>query len=128
MEQESLIVRRPRHEALPDSGCSITLDWIASSRRLEADLGDVSRLGLRLILDSSLPEDARIRLRLEQPANRFSATLPVTVRWSRLGDDGRWAVGCVFDQELSWELMGELFLNGILCTEEIPSDRIPDGV
>lgn len=117
MEEDSFIVRRPRHEVLDKADCRITVEWIASSRCLAAELADVSRQGLKLILDANMPNDARIRLCLEQPANRFSVTLPVTVRWSRLEDDGRWGVGCVFDRELSWELMGELFLNGILSVD-----------
>jgi hypothetical protein len=119
MADDGFIVRRPRHEVLDQADCRITVEWIASSRCLAAELADVSRQGLKLILDTRMPEDARMRLCLEQPTNRFSVTLPLTVRWSRLEDDGRWGVGCVFDRELSWELMGELFLNGILSAKSM---------
>ena len=120
-ESEGFVVRRPRHEVLDKAGCQITVEWIASARRLEADLSDVSRQGLKLVVDRHIPPDSRIRLCLEQKANRFSVTLPVTVCRSRLEDDGRWGIGGIFDRELSWELMGELFLNGILSAEAMKS-------
>lgn len=122
MSDDRFIVRRPRHEALNQADCRITIEWIASSRPLDAELADVSRFGLKLILDTEMPADARLRLCLEQAANQFHVVLPVTVRWSRLEDDGRWGVGCLFDRELSWELMGELFLNGILSVDTVTSD------
>jgi hypothetical protein len=89
---------------------------------VDAELSDVSRFGLKLILDKEMPPDARLRLSLKQTANQFHVILPVTVRWSRLEDDGRWGIGCIFDREMSWELMGELFLNGILSIDTVSSD------
>jgi hypothetical protein len=128
MDDYEFVVRRPRHEAISDSGCLVTVEWIGGSHVVSAELGDVSRQGLKLIVDGQFPEGVQIRLHLEQPSTHFHVTLPGTVRWSHLQDDGRWAAGCLFDQELSWELMGELFLNGILSADEIPDDRIPDRV
>lgn len=128
MEDHSFVVRRPRHEALPNHGCTVTLEWIASARPLEADLVDLSRQGLKLVLDAKLPAEARLKLKLVQPANRFTLNIPVTVRWSRQENSERWAAGCIFDQELSWEVMGEMFLNGILCTDEIPHDQLADSL
>jgi hypothetical protein len=119
MEEDRFIVRRPRHEALPNSTCRVIVEGTGSERAWDAELTDVSRQGLKLLLDANLPQDARVCLCLEQPANQFSVTLACTVRWSRLQDDGRWGAGCIFDQELSWELMGELFLHGILSADSL---------
>lgn len=119
MSDDRFIVRRPRHEVTDDSNCRITVEWSANSQRFAAELADVSRNGLKLLLDCEIPHDTRLQLCLEQLANRFSVTLPVTVRWSHLEDDGRWGIGCIFDHELTWELMGELFLNGILSVDKV---------
>ena len=126
MDEERFIERRPRHEVLDRADCRITVQWIGCSRPWEAELADVSRQGLKLVLGAELPEQARAQLCLAQPANDFSVTLPVTVRWSRLQDDGRWSAGCIFDRELSWELMGELFLNGILSAETMCPGHNPN--
>lgn len=126
MTDHPFVVRRPRHEAIPGHGCSLTLEWIASARPLDVELVDLSRQGLKLHLDAKLPVDARLKLKIVQPANQFTLNVPVTVRWSRQDESGRWSAGCLFDQELSWEAMGELFLNGILCTDEIPHDQLAD--
>jgi hypothetical protein len=125
MSDDQFIVRRPRHEVLPGTTCRITVDWIGSDRAWDVDLTDVSRQGLKLLIDTKLPEDSAIHLCLEQPANQFSITLACTVRWCRLQDDGRWGAGCIFDQELSWELMGELFLNGILSADSVLPGHCP---
>jgi hypothetical protein len=128
MDDYEFIVRRPRHDAVSDSGCLVTAGLPGGSDIMCADLGDVSRLGLKLILDSHIPADTQLQLHLEQPATQFQVTLSITVRWSRIQDNGRWAAGCIFDRELSWELMGELFLNGILSADEIPDDRVADRI
>lgn len=122
---DEFVVRRPRHEVLEGSGCEVTVQWIASEAPLIADLGDVSRHGLRLVLDAEIPGESRLRVRLKQPTNAFELVLTMTVRWACLQDDGRWTAGCEFDQQLSWETMGEMFLNGILSAEELPSDHLP---
>ena len=71
--------------------------------------------------------DARARVLREQAmANTMAGdavdvTLPGTVRWLRACGPEQWTTGCLFDQAVSYELMGELFLSGIL--EMRPSDR-----
>jgi hypothetical protein len=128
MSDDRFIVRRPRHEVVDKAECQITIEWVGSSEPLEAELSDVSRFGLKLILDTEMPQDARLQLSLEHTANDFHVVLPVTVRWSHLEDGGRWGVGCIFDREMSWELMGELFLNGILSIDTVARDvSVPRG-
>jgi hypothetical protein len=128
MEDSRFIERRPRHEVLDENDCRITVQGSGSPDQWDAELADVSRQGLKLILAARLPEDSRAELCLEQPANQFRVALPVTVRWARVMDDGRWSAGCIFDQELSWELMGELFLNGILSAETMSDGKRPEPV
>lgn len=119
---EDFIIRRPRHGATIDSNSQVVAELCIGSRSVPAELADLSRLGLKLVVNTAVAADDRLQLRLTQPASRFQLELAITVRWCRPEGDGKWSVGCVFDQELSWETMGELFLNGILCTEEIPAN------
>lgn len=123
MADGDFIIRRPRHEA--SIGSQVIAELLNESDSMSAELADLSRLGLKLIVNSQLAADDRLRLRVTQPANHFQLELPITVRWCRPEDNGRWGVGCVFDCELSWETMGELFLNGILCMDEI-HDATPE--
>ena len=51
---------------------------------------------------------------IEGEAERLKVALPATVRWQQLGDDGTWAIGCAVTEPVGYEVMGELFLSGIL--------------
>ena len=57
-----------------------------------------------------------VRVRIHDEEAGLDICLAGTIRWQRRTPDNTWAVGCVFDKEIDYTLMGELFLNGILDT------------
>ena len=127
MQEQRFVARRPRHEVQPDARCYVQL--IAENEEYyEGQLVDLSRHGLKLITDGEIPVDGMVRVQAELPIGAVQVSPAATIRWSRLEDDGRWAAGLVFEQELSWEVMGEMFLNGILSVQASSSWQRPQSV
>ncbi len=48
------------------------------------------------------------------PAGGIDITLQLEVHWRRDADDGLWYVGCHCDDPVSFEMLGELFLNHVV--------------
>jgi hypothetical protein len=80
----------------------------------DVKLVDLSRQGVQLRLASPRKPGENLNIRIQCEESRLDATLRGTVRWQKTAGGERWAVGCIFEEELSYELMGELFLSGIL--------------
>lgn len=116
MEEQRFITRRPRHEVQPDARCLVRL-YTNQGKYSEGHLVDLSRHGLKLVTDGEISLESPVRVQAELPTGPVQVSPAATIRWSRLEDDGRWAAGLVFDRELSWEVMGEMFLNGILSIQ-----------
>jgi hypothetical protein len=129
MASYSLYPHRPRHHVVDPDSLHVQLQ-----RRVDELVGvlqgmliDISRQGFCVAVANPLAEDEAVVLRLHDDNSGMDLTLAGTVRWSRESNDGRWSVGCSADQELAWETLGELFLNGILrmddCQELIPPGK-----
>ncbi len=84
---------------------------------IEAELVDLSRGGIGLRVAASLAVSESITVRLEDEASKLKLTRSATVRWARRDAEGKWAIGCRFDEQMDWEILGELFLNEILAAE-----------
>jgi len=115
----SQIVRDPRHRAK-----DITKAWAEVLRRggrlpkrLPAMLIDLSRKGIQLRVAMLLERGERITVRLLHLPLEEEYALDATVQWMRLADGNTYAVGCQFDDEIDFEILGELFLDGLLDTE-----------
>lgn len=107
--------RRPLHAANGDEAVSVSIERpLGSPGGSEAQLVDLSRQGARLVVGDPPAENEPIVFRLSDEHTGIDLALPGAVRWLTKQDDGRWLIGCEFTEELSLEMLGELFLCGIL--------------
>jgi hypothetical protein len=118
-DSKEFVVRRPRHEATASTSCHVWLELISREpcTQRNAELVDLSRQGLQLKLDAPLDPEESVVVRIQHTANRLDLKLTGHTRWQRACEDGRWAVGCLFDEPLGYEILGELFLSGILSMD-----------
>ena len=113
------VVRRPRHSAI---NCSPSQVWLERSsaqtdQQRDAQLVDFSRKGAKFELSAPLRPEESFRARIKQDANSVDITLPAVVRWQRADADGKWTMGCLFEHQGPYVVVGELFLCGLLSTE-----------
>ncbi|MGE3777140.1 MAG: PilZ domain-containing protein, partial [Pirellulaceae bacterium] len=116
------------HEAQPDAECRLLLKLVDSHGEYVGYLADLSRQGLKAATEGELPTDELVRIEAELPDGRLLLSPRATVRWAKIQDNGQWTAGLQFDQELPWEVMGELFLSGVLSRDVTCSLRMPDRV
>ena len=120
--------RKPRHQVADGSQFSVCLNRVEGepAESLKAELIDFARHGARLrVADrpnaaSSNGEAVVLQLRSAKPG--LDIRLPGRIRWQQAEGPGLWLIGCEFDQEVSLETLGELFLNEILCDGRSSSD------
>lgn len=115
-----LVIRRPRHSARSDDQSQVWLECSSEPcQRREAQLVDFSRMGAKFEVTAPLALDESFRVRIQQAAHAVDITLPAVVRWQRIEGDHGWMMGCLFEQEVPYEVVGELFLSGLLSTDEL---------
>ena len=114
---QQYIVRRPRHQAGTVSGAKVLVDCPHddSSANIEVDLIDFSRQGAQFRCAVPLAIDATICLRIITVESDLDVRIKGRVLWRRLASTDCWGIGCVFDQEVEWTALGELFLHDILA-------------
>jgi len=112
------VIRRPRHSAVENEQSRVWLDRSLGElgALVEAQLVDFSREGAKFELSGPVVPDESLLVRIQDKANSLDITLPAVVRWQRAEGPGKWAMGCLFDQEVPYEVVGELFLSGVLST------------
>jgi hypothetical protein len=128
MDDESFVARRPRYEVEPTARCSVTIIIAGSGQSIEGWLSDLSRHGMKLVTSEEIPNDTTVAVQADLPTGRIQIASSATIRWSRIQDDGQWSAGLVFHSELSWELMGEMFLSGVLSVQATSSHQRPQSV
>ena len=64
-----------------------------------------------------LERGERISVRLIPLDTSPDNTLDATVQWMRMSNGNTYVVGCQFDNEIEFETLGELFLDGLLDTD-----------
>jgi hypothetical protein len=112
--------RRPRYRLV--AGARIQAQVERSTKHspslVPVELVDLSRNGCRV--KTPVPLEARepvtVQLWAEPSASKM--TLRAIVRWQRPAGNGAWLVGCLADCPIDWDALGELFLSGILSTDE----------
>jgi hypothetical protein len=72
----------------------------------EAELRDISPLGLGLVCESPMSAGKWLSLHLSQPGHPLGLGLGARVIHSQRGPDGRWLAGCAFDNNLPEALLG----------------------
>ena len=115
-KQPPPVIRRPRHDAKPDTGCRTWIELPGRKPPAErpARLVNLSRNGLQIAIREPLAPAELLVVHIEGERERLNVALSATVRWQQLGEDGTWAVGCAVTEPIGYEVMGELFLSGIL--------------
>jgi hypothetical protein len=115
-DPREFVVRRPRHEAIALDTCRVWLELDSRQPPAEraATLIDVSRHGLQVTLAGPVDLEEHVVVHIEEAQARLDVALAGYVRWQRPCEAQGWTVGCVFDEALRYEVMGELFLAGIL--------------
>ena len=113
------VIRRPRHAAHDNDKSRVWLEYSSSEfgELPEAQLVDFSRKGAKFALSGRVVPDESILVRIQDDANSLDITLPAVVRWQRAEGNGEWALGCLFEQEVPYEIVDELFLSGVLSTD-----------
>ena len=128
MEDQGFVTRRPRHEVQPNAQCGISLILPETGQICDAQLSDLSRHGMKVICGGELPTESTVVVQADLPTGRIQVAPSATIRWSRLQDDGQWTAGLIFHRELSWEVMGEMFLSGVLSVQANTSFQRPQSV
>ena len=110
--------RRPRYETSGTQKLVVEVERYPDRQPsvVQVELQDLSRNGFQVRLPVPLVADECICLLLRIEGSGLTLTLPGTVRWQRAEDDA-WLVGCLFDQPLEWESLGELFLSEVLSPD-----------
>jgi hypothetical protein len=121
MNARDYISRPPRHEPQANTQSRLAIKSADARESVIAELVDLSRQGLKAVCDHQFRNGASVGVEIQLPTTSMQLSPSAKIRWCRIQEDGRWAVGLLFDQELSWEAMGELFLNGVLASESTSS-------
>lgn len=113
------VVRNPRHRIATGTESSVEIRRAAGRdpENVPGKLVDFSRSGLQVQIDAKFDEGEEVIVRLHDPRSEFELLLSGRVRWQRPAGNGSCSVGCEFDEEVTWESLGELFLNGILSMD-----------
>ena len=78
------------------------------------ELVDFSRKGMQVLSDVELQVGDQVMAILRDAASGLDLRLSATVQWQRSADNSKFAIGFQFADEVNWEVLGELFLSGIL--------------
>jgi hypothetical protein len=134
-EPWNFVGRTPRHHVADASQASVRLDRNDSGHGESppTELIDFARNGAQLRIaggpQSSCPAAGeKVVLELRSQKAGLDIRLPGTIRWQQAEGPGQWLVGCEFDEEVSLETLGELFLNEILSAGHSASDESPLAV
>lgn len=118
------MARRPRHQS---TGGELAVALVRHAGRspaaLAASLVDFSRQGARLTVACQLDPAEPVVVRFQSGGIGLDLDLAGAVRWQTYQAE-HWLVGCQFDEEVSMETLGELFLRGILSHQ--PTSPSPD--
>jgi hypothetical protein len=115
-------VRNPRHKIAP--GIETAVEFLRAEEKQPrvvcGILTDFSRNGLKVNSATRLDDCEPVTARMFQLGGKFELLLDGSIRWQRDEEDGTFAIGCEFNEEVTWEVLGELFLNGVLAIDATP--------
>lgn len=121
-DNSDYVGRKPRHQVGDPSAMTVQLTrrGAGQAETMTVELLDFARSGARLRFAE--PADARpfspgerVMIRLVSENSQLDLELPAAVRWQAAEGSGLWLLGCEFKEQISLEMLGELFLNDILC-------------
>ncbi|HUY89364.1 MAG TPA: PilZ domain-containing protein [Pirellulales bacterium] len=134
LEIWNFVGRKPRHHVADASQVSVRLNRANAefAGGLTAELIDFARNGAQLRVadepDAAWPSNGEavvLELRSEKPG--LDIRLPGKIRWQQAEGPGQWLIGCEFDEEVSLETLGELFLAEILSDRRSTGDDEAPG-
>jgi hypothetical protein len=113
--------RKPRHQVGDPSAVTVRLTRSVADQAesMTVELLDFARSGARLRFTEPagarpFAPGERVTVRLVSENSKFDLELPAAVRWQSAEGPGLWLLGCEFKEQISLEVLGELFLNEIL--------------
>jgi hypothetical protein len=114
----NFVGRKPRHPTVEGQSVEAWLE--RSEGRLAAELADFSRHGAGLLTGAPVDGGERVTIRIRHAESGLDLSRAGTVRWQREQREGRWLVGCEFEEPVSLEVLGELFLSQVLDANPAP--------
>lgn len=117
-QQWAFVGRKPRHPTV--EGQAVEAWFERPAGRLAAVLADFSRHGAGLLTGERVDDGERVVVRIRHAESGLDFSRTGTIRWQRNQSEGCWLVGCEFDEPVSLELLGELFLSEILDANPEP--------
>ncbi len=113
-----IIARNPRFQVIGnlDIGAVVVRNQIPS--KIDGTMVNISRSGARLQLAQKVSEGERFLIQLTHVAPDIKLDLPATICWCKQTDASQYDIGCRFDREIGWEVMGELFLNNVIAAAD----------
>lgn len=115
----TFFARRPRHEPGPERSRTIYLiDGVEPPEWQESQLLDVSRAGIKLGATHDLAKGRSLHVVVQAADGKRLLERTCLVRWCKKEGDATypWHLGVEFPEPLEWEILGELFLHGVLNT------------
>ncbi|MFT7639946.1 MAG: hypothetical protein ACI9G1_001684 [Pirellulaceae bacterium] len=116
------VARRPRHTAVVDDKLKVRVrefltDSFSSpgSAMATGYISDLSRDGAQLFVGSPLPKSSSLIIQVLD-GDELLAELSAELQWSCRDSPEQLRSGIAFDKPLSHELLGELFLRGLLAS------------
>ena len=118
--QWSFVGRKPRHPTVEGQAVETWLE--RATGRLDAELADFSRNGAGLFTSEPAVDGERVTVRIRHAESGLDLSLAGSLRWQREHHESRWLLGCEFEEPVSLETLGELFLSEILDVNPAPRD------
>jgi hypothetical protein len=106
--------RPPRHEVVADDP-ALEMLIETDTETLPVRLLNLSRQGTRFRAAAILHIGESVVLRLTS-GDDLDQRVAANIRWRGDESDGQATYGCEFDQNISWETLGELLLRGVLAS------------
>ena len=115
------ILRDPRY--VRAEGLSVTVELLRSSdpaaKPVSAGLVDFSRNGIKVLSDVELAMGEEITAVVRDAGANIELKVLATVQWQRRTDNDKYSIGCQFVDAVDWEVLGDLFLSGVLDQQSV---------
>ncbi|MCA9246506.1 MAG: PilZ domain-containing protein [Planctomycetales bacterium] len=123
-DRSHFIARAPRHAATGVESLRLTYRRAGGKPdAVEAELIDLSRSGIQFRTGAAMVNGERVSMCIEDVETGFRSEHEAVVRWQRTAPEKRWLTGCQFLAELSWEVLGELFLTEALSRDVLQTNE-----
>lgn len=87
---------------------------------VQGSIVDLSRNGSKVELDAPISNQTHLRLQLKADALTGDVEIAANVCWCRPTDNDRWWIGCAFDEPLSFQILSQLALTGLIDRRNDP--------